>query len=96
MPKLEHNSDLKYLYQAFLCLKTEEECRAFLADLCTEQELHSFAQRLEVAHLLEEKKVYSDIVRETGASTAIVSRVKRSISYGGEGYRVVFGRIGAK
>lgn len=83
------------LFDAILCLKTRDECYKFFDDLCTIPELKSLAQRFQVAKLLNEKWVYSDIVKETGASTATISRVNRSINYGSDGYKVVFERMKA-
>ena len=81
------------LYNAILSLETQEECRLFFEDICTIKELETMSQRLEVAKMLVEKRVYSDIVKETGASTATISRVNRSLTYGNEGYDLVFSRI---
>ena len=81
------------LYQAILKLKTPEECYNFLMDLCTVPELKALSQRLQVAKMLHEHKVYSEIVQATGASTATISRVNRSLSYGCDGYQVVFDRV---
>ncbi len=81
------------LFDAILCLETREECYKFFDDLCTIPELKSLAQRFQVAKLLNDKRVYSDIVKETGASTATISRVNRSINYGSDGYSVVFKRL---
>ena len=85
---LEKDS-LDYLYKAILSLKTREECEAFLGDLCTIQELKSMSQRMLVAKMLHSKTVYSDIVSETGASTATISRVNRCLHYGSSGYKNV-------
>ena len=86
--------NLDELFEAVLCLETVEECRAFFKDLCTVPELKALSQRFQVAKLLTENHVYSDIVSETGASTATISRVNRSISYDGSGgYRIVFDRL---
>lgn len=82
------------LFAAILTLETEEECYNFFEDLCTVLELRSLSQRYQVAKMLNEGHVYSDIVAETGASTATISRVNRSINYGSEGYSVVFERLG--
>ena len=92
------NSKLKdlnidYLFQAILCLETQEECYKFFEDLCTVPELKALSQRLTVAKMLNEKEVYSDIVAQTGASTATISRVNRSLSYGSDGYQIVFERV---
>ena len=81
------------LYEALLTLKTPEECYAFFEDLCTVPELKAMSQRLAVAKMLSEKKVYSEIVSETGASTATISRVNRSLNYGCDGYELVFNRL---
>jgi TrpR-related protein YerC/YecD len=86
--------DLDYLFDAVLSLKTREECYAFFDDLCTVPELKALSQRLNVAKMLSGKHVYSDIVAETGASTATISRVNRSLSYGNDGYKLAFERIG--
>lgn len=92
-PKLK-DMDLEYLFDAVLCLKTREECYAFFDDLCTVPELKALSQRLNVAKMLDSQRVYSDIVAETGASTATISRVNRSLSYGSDGYKIIFERIG--
>ncbi len=92
------NSKLKdpavdFLFQAILTLKTPEDCYAFFEDLCTVPEIKAMSQRLIVAHMLSNKIVYSDIVAETGASTATISRVNRCLHYGCDGYELVFGRM---
>ncbi len=85
------------LYEAILCLETKEECRAFFEDLCTVLELQTLSQRLQVAKLLREHRVYNDIVAATGASTATISRVNRSLSYQSKnGYDIVFQRCQEK
>lgn len=81
------------LFKAILSLKNEEECYNFFEDLCTVPELKAMSQRIVVAKMLTDKKVYSDIVSKTGASTATISRVNRSLIYGSDGYEMVFGRI---
>ena len=85
------NTDL--LFNAILKLETPEEWYRFFEDLCTVQELKAMSQRIVVARMLTQKKVYSTIVEETGASTATISRVNRSLIYGCDGYEMVFGRI---
>ena len=85
--------NVDYLFKAILSLETLEECYNFFEDLCTVPELKALSQRLHVAKMLEERHVYSDIVNETGASTATISRVNRSLNYGCDGYRVVFERL---
>ncbi len=87
----EKNFD--FLMQAILALKTKEECYDFFEDLCTIPELKAMSQRLQVAKMLSENRVYSDIVKETGASTATISRVNRSLIYGKDGYEIVFKRL---
>jgi TrpR-related protein YerC/YecD len=81
------------LFNAILSLKNEEECYQFFEDLCTVNELKAMSQRLVVAKMLSEGRVYSDIVEVTGASTATISRVKRSLDYGCDSYSLVFGRM---
>ena len=82
-----------FLYEAILKLQTKEECAAFFEDLCTVPELKAMSQRLVVAKMLSEKKIYSVIEAETGASTATISRVNRSLIYGCDGYAQVFQRM---
>lgn len=81
------------LYQAILQLRSEEECYAFFQDLCTVTELRSMEQRFEVASLLDDGMIYNDILERTGASSATISRVNRSLSYGAGGYEKVFARM---
>ena len=82
-----------HLFQAVLTLKNIEECYSFFEDVCTVNELLSFSQRYEVAKMLREKKTYLEIAEKTGASTATISRVNRSLNYGNDGYDMVFKRI---
>ncbi len=84
---------LRTLYRAVLALGTEEDCDIFFEDLCTVQELKALSQRLQVAVMLDGDKVYNDIVAETGASTATISRVNRCLHYGRGGYRLVLDRL---
>ena len=84
---------IQHLYQAILNLESEEACAAFFEDLCTVTEIKSISQRIVVAKMLRDKKVYNEIVSETGASTATISRVNRSLQYGCNGYEVVFKRM---
>ncbi len=87
-------SNLEDLFEAILCLKTQDECKLFFKDLCTVPELKALSQRFQVAKLLTENHVYSDIVSATGASTATISRVNRSLAYDGNGgYNIVFDRL---
>lgn len=81
------------LFEAILLLKNEEECYRFFEDICTVAELKALAQRLEVAIMLEANKTYGEIAEKTGASTATISRVKRSLNYGADGYKLVLGRL---
>ena len=85
--------NMEFLFQAVLKLESMEECYKFFGDLCTINELRSISQRLVVAKMLDDRKVYSDIVAQTGASTATISRVNRSLNYGNDGYRIVFDRL---
>ncbi|MCM1064454.1 MAG: YerC/YecD family TrpR-related protein [Eubacterium sp.] len=81
------------LFDAVLCLRTREECYRFFEDLCTVNELLSLSQRFEVASMLTKRKTYLEIAEQTGASTATISRVNRSLNYGNDGYEMVFGRM---
>ena len=83
------------LYRAILMLETEEECYNFFQDLCTISELRSMEQRYEVATLLNDGMIYNDILERTGASSATISRVNRSLNYGCDGYEKIFERIDA-
>ena len=87
----DENIDL--LFKAILELRTYDECVDFFDDLCTVTELKSISQRIKVAKMLRDKCVYSDIVAETGASTATISRVNRSLQYGCDAYDKIFKRI---
>ncbi len=82
------------LFEAILSLKDKEECYAFFEDVCTVNELLSLSQRFEVAKMLREKRTYLEIAEKTGASTATISRVNRSLNYGNDGYEMVFDRMG--
>lgn len=88
--------NIEFLFEAILSLENMEECYAFFEDLCTVPELKAMSQRLHVAKMLKEHRVYSDIVAETGASTATISRVNRSLNYGSDGYEIAFSRIDHK
>jgi len=83
------------LFDAVLCLKNREECYSFFEDLCTVNELLSLSQRFAVATMLRNHKTYLEIAEKTGASTATISRVNRSLNYGNNGYEIVFGRMDA-
>lgn len=81
------------LFEAVMCLKNKEECYLFFEDVCTVNELLSLSQRFEVARMLTEKKTYLEIAEKTGASTATISRVNRSLNYGNDGYQMIFERL---
>ncbi len=81
------------MYKAILTLETLEECMDFFDDLCTVMELQAMEQRYQVARLLEQGYIYNDILEKTGASSATISRVNRSLQYGKDGYAVVFERL---
>ena len=81
------------LYKAILKLTSVEECYDFFADLCTVPELKAMEQRFEVAKLLNDGLIYNDILEKTGASSATISRVNRSLQYGNGGYEIVFARL---
>ena len=81
------------LCQAILSLKTKEECVAFLEDICTIKEIQDISQRLAVARMLSQRISYTTICRETGASTATISRVSRCYEYGAGGYKTVIARL---
>ena len=83
-----------HLFQAILTLKNTDECYSFFEDVCTVYELLSFSLRFEVAKMLREKKTYLEIAEKTGASSATISRVNRSLNYGNDGYDMVFKRVG--
>ena len=84
------------LFDAILCLETRAECYSFFEDLCTVNELLSLSQRFEVAAMLKNSKTYLEIAEKTGASTATISRVNRSLNYGNDGYEMVFNRLNGK
>lgn len=81
------------LFQAILKLENMEECSNFFEDLCTISELRAMEQRFQVAKMLDEGQIYSDIAKETGASTATISRVNKCLTYGSDGYRTVLDRM---
>ncbi|MCI8490396.1 MAG: TrpR YerC/YecD [Lachnospiraceae bacterium] len=85
--------DVDHLFDAILTLQNREECYTFFEDVCTVNELLSMSQRFEVAYMLRERKTYLDIAEKTGASTATISRVNRSLNYGNDGYDMVFERL---
>ena len=90
MSKNVRTSQVDHLYEAILCLKDKSECYAFFEDICTVKEIETISQRYEVAR---ENRTYIDIAEATGASTATISRVNRSLNYGCDGYDMVFKRL---
>ena len=82
------------LFQAVLSLENMDECYRFFEDICTIKEIQEIAQRLELAKLLKNSKTYNEIEEATGASTATISRINRSLNYGADGYKIVFERLG--
>ncbi len=93
MNKKIKNESVDFLFDAILCLENREECYGFFEDLCTVNELLSLSQRFEVAAMLKKRKTYLEIAEKTGASTATISRVNRSLNYGNDGYDMVFERM---
>ena len=91
-PKLKDELN-DQLCNAVLKLETVEECYQFFEDICTISELKAMSQRLEVAKMLQKRHTYDEIVSRTGASTATISRVKRCLNYGADGYNLVFERL---
>ena len=91
-PKLKDELN-DQLCNAVLKLETVEECYQFFEDICTISELKAMSQRLEVAKMLQKRHTYDEIVSRTGASTATISRVKRCLKYGADGYNIVFERL---
>lgn len=81
------------LYKAIMQLRTLEECKRFFDDLCSISELRAMEQRFQVAELLHQGMIYNDILEKTGASSATISRVNRSLRYGNDGYGVIFQRL---
>ena len=93
MNKKIRSEEVSQLFQGILSLKNVEECYDFFEDICTVNELHSLAQRLQVAKMLREQHTYLEIAEKTGASTATISRVNRSLNYGNDGYDMIFERM---
>ena len=96
MNKKIRTEAVDFLFDAILSLKNREECYTFFEDVCTINELLSLSQRFEVAKMLREQKTYLEIAEKTGASTATISRVNRSLTYGEDGYKLVFDKLGIK
>ncbi len=95
MPRRMEKPQSDILYETILSLKDLDECRRFFEDLCTVAELRSMEQRFEVALLLDDGMIYSDILERTGTSSATISRVNRSLRYGSGGYQDVLPRVHA-
>ena len=85
-----------FLFDAVLALENREDCYRFFEDVCTVNELQALSQRFEVAHMLRNSRTYMDIAETTGASTATISRVNRSLNYGHDGYDMVLKRLADK
>ena len=96
MNKKIKTPEVEQLFKGMLCLKSVEECYEFFEDICTINELHAIAQRLQVAKLLSEKKTYSEIESITKASTATISRINKCLVYGADGYKRVLERLQEK
>lgn len=93
MSKNIRTKAVDHLFEAILTLENPEECYTFFEDVCTINELLSLSQRFEVARMLRSHKTYLEIAEETGASTATISRVNRSLNYGNDGYDMAFARM---
>lgn len=93
MSKKLRTEAVDHLFDAILSLQNKEECYTFFEDVCTVNELLSLSQRFEVAKMLRDQKTYLDIAEKTGASSATISRVNRSLNYGNDGYDMVFSRL---
>ena len=89
----KHSNPDHELYKAILKLENLDECYNFFVDLCTVSEMKAMEQRYEVARLLDQGMIYNDILEQTGASSATISRVNRSLNYGTDTYRVIFDRL---
>ena len=96
MSKKIRNEATDGLFRAILSLRSMEECYTFFEDVCTINEIQSLSQRFEVASMLKQQKTYLEIAERTGASTATISRVNRSLNYGNDGYDMVFRRMEEK
>jgi len=90
------SKDMDFLFEAVLSLKTKEECYRFFEDISTINEIKAFEQRLQVAKMLSDKKTYLEIAASTGASTATISRINRSLNYGSDGYKLILERLELK
>ncbi len=91
-----HTPEVERLVKAVLRLETEEECYSFFEDICTIKEIQDMSQRLQVAQMLNQNKSYIEISKETGASTATISRVNKCLNYGSDGYRRILEKLDEK
>lgn len=96
MAELFSDNQAKVFFDALLSLDNAEDCRDFFMDLCTIKELEAMVQRYQVARMLASGSLYTEIVAETGASTATISRVNRALTYGNDGYKKVIDKCGDK
>lgn len=87
------NPQTDYLFKAIMTLGSMEECYNFFDDLCTAAELIEMSKRLQVAKMLKDNHIYTDISETTGLSTATISRVNRCLKYGSDGYSTVLDRL---
>lgn len=90
---MQKNSDLDFLFEAILTLKSVDECYLFFEDVCTIKELQSMAQRMQVAKKLNANKNYLQVYEDTGVSSATISRVNKCLQYGGGGYKIALERL---
>lgn len=88
-----HSEDMEKLYEAILSLESIDECQKFFEDICTIKELQDISQRLQVARMLKEGRSYQEVSRETGASTATISRVNKCLVYGNGGYSAILSKM---
>ena len=88
-----HSEDMEKLYEAILSLESIDECQKFFEDICTIKELQDISQRLQVARMLKEGRHYQEVSRETGASTATISRVNKCLVYGNGGYSAILSKM---
>ena len=91
-----HTEAIEQLYKAIISIENEEECAAFLEDICTIKELQDISQRLQVAVMLSHGSNYQEVSKETGASTATICRVNKCLLYGGGGYKSILDKIDGK
>lgn len=89
----KEQKNIEQFYRAILEIKTIEECEAFMDDIATIRELIDLSSRLQVAKMLDEGKVFNEIIQETGASSATISRVNKCLSYGSGGYQKILDRL---